>query len=149
MQALVRVPLAPQAVAEQLDQADQPPSTRLLPVQVRDDGPVQVLPPHPGAGLSQVRVCVPRAPQAVAEQVLQLDQPPSTGVLPAQARSSLVPLVPSSFRHSWPLCSGAGLVQVRVCVPLVAQALVEQALQSDQPPSTAVYLMHFSELAPP
>ena len=149
LHVLVRVPPVLQAVAEQWDHADQPPSTGVFPVQVRDEGPEQLLPPHPGSGLSQFRVCVPLAPQAVAEQLDQADQPPSTGELPAQPRTSLVPLLPSSFRHSWPPCAGAGLLQVRVRVPLVAQAVVEQALQSDQPPSTAVYFTHFSESAPP
>ena len=66
-----------------------------------------------------------------------------------QARVSLVPRVPSNFRHSWPPCSGDGLSQLRVCVPLPPQAVAEQALQSDQPPSTAMNLRHLSEFAPP
>ena len=66
-----------------------------------------------------------------------------------QARVSLVPRVPPSFRHSWPPCSGDGLSQLRVCVPLPPQAVAEQALQSDQPPSTAMNLRHLSEFAPP
>ena len=149
VQDLVCVPLAPQALAEQALQPVQPPSTGLLPVQARDDEPEQLLPPHAGAGLSQVRVCVPPTPQAFAEQALQFDHWPSTAAAPAQGRVSVVPLVPSSFRHSWPACAGAGLSQVRVCVPASPQADAEQALQSDQPPSTAVYLTHFSEFEPP
>ena len=39
--------------------------------------PLQGRPPWDGAGLVQVRVCVP--PPQVAEQVPQPDQPPSTG----------------------------------------------------------------------
>ena len=149
LQARVCVPLAPQSLAEQALHADQPPSTGLFPVQVREDGPEQLLPPHPGVGLVQVLVCVPLAPQALAEQALQPVQPPFTAAAPAQDRVSLVPRVPSSFRHSWPACAGAGLSQVRVCVPAAPQADAEQALQSDQPPSTAVYLTHFSEFEPP
>ena len=149
VQDLVCVPLAPQALAEQALQPVQPPSTGLFPVQARDDEPEQLLPPHAGAGLSQVRVCVPPTPQAFAEQALQFDHWPSTAAAPAQDRVSLVPRVPSSFRHSWPACAGAGLSQVRVCVPASPQADAEQTLQSDQPPSTAVYLTHFSEFAPP
>ena len=148
LQARVCVPLASQLVAEQALQSDQPPFTGSLPVQVRPDGPEQ-LPPHPGLGLSQVRVCVPAAPQAVAEQALQSDQPPAVGSLPVQALTSLVPRVPSSFRHSWPPCSGAGLLQVLVCRPAAPQAVAEQALQSDQPPSTSMSLPHFSEFEPP
>ncbi len=149
VQARVCVPLAPQAVAEHALQSDQPPSTRSLPPQARDDGPEQTLPPQPGAGLSQVRVCVPVAPQTLTEQALQLDQPPSTAAAPVQARVSFVPLVPSSFRHSWPPRAGTGSLQVRVCVPPAPQAVAEQALQSDQPPSTAMNLRHFSEFSPP
>ena len=59
----VCVPLAPQAVAEQALQPDQPPSIGSLPVQERDDAPAQALPPQDGEGLLHVRVCVPRAPQ--------------------------------------------------------------------------------------
>ena len=115
----------------------QTPSLGALPVQVRDDGPVQVAPPQAGDGLLQVRVCLPLAPQAVAEQALHVDQPPLTGELPVQARVSLVPRLPSSFRHAWPPCAGDGSLQVRVCVPLAPQAVAEQVLHADQPPSTA------------
>ena len=127
----------------------QTPSRASPPAQARDDGPEQLPPPHPGAGLSQVRVCVPAAPQALAEQALQADQPPSTAAAPVQPRVSLAPLVPSSFRHCRPSCAGTGSLQVRVWVPAAPQAVAEQALQSDQPPSTAVNLLHFSESAPP
>ena len=98
--ARVCVPRKPQALAEHALHADQPPSTGSFAVQERDDGPLQALPPQPGDGLSQVRVWVPVAPQLAAEQLPHADQPPSTGELPVQARVSLVPRVPSSFRHS-------------------------------------------------
>ena len=148
VQARVCVPRKPQALAEQALHADQPPSTGSFAVQERDDGPLQALPPQPGDGLSQVRVWVPVAPQLAAEQLPHADQPPSTGALPVQARVSLVPRVASSFRHSWPPW-GDGLSQWRVCVPPLPQAVAEQALQSDQPPSTAMNLRHFSEFSPP
>ena len=97
----------------------------------------------------QVRVWVPVAPQPVAEQLPQLDQLPSTGALPVQARVSLAPRVPSSFEHCRPPPSGDGLLQVRVCVPPAPHEVAEQALQSDQPPSTAIVLLQLSEFAPP
>ena len=147
LQVRVRVPLMPQAVAEQLLQPDQPPSTRAFAVHERNDGPEQALPPQPGTGFVQVRVCLP-VPQ-LAEQLLHADQPPSRAETPVQARVSLVPRVPSSFRHAWPPCSGDGLSQLRVCVPLPPQAVTEHALQSDQPPSTAMDLRHLSEFVPP
>ena len=147
VQARVCVPGKPQALAEHALHADQPPSTRAFAVHERNDGPEQALPPHPGAGLVQVRVCLP-VPQ-LAEQLLHADQPPSRAEAPVQARVSLVPRVPSSFRHSWPPCSGDGLSQLRVCVPLPPQAVAEQAPHADQPPSTAMDLRHLSEFAPP
>ena len=147
VQARVCVPGRPQALAEHALHADQPPSTRAFAVHERNDGPEQALPPQPGAGLVQVRVCLP-VPQ-LAEQLLHADQPPSRAEAPVQARVSLVPRVPSSFGHSWPPCSGDGLSQLRVCVPLPPQAVAEQALQSDQPPSTAMNLRHLSEFVPP
>ena len=149
LQVRVCVPLTPQAVAEHALHADQPPFTGAFAVQERDDAPLQAAPPQAGAGLVQVRVWVPVVPQAVAEQLFHADQPPATGELPVQARVSLLPRLPSSFRHCWPPRSGAGSLQVRVCVPPAPQEVVEQALQSDQPPSTAASLLHCAEFVPP
>lgn len=64
----------------------QTPSLGSLPVQPRDGRPEQLLPPQPGDGKLHVRVCVPLAPQAAAEQLLQADQPPLIGSLPVQER---------------------------------------------------------------
>lgn len=76
-------------------------------VQDWDDAPEQAVPPHPGDGELHVRVCVPLVPQAVAEQALQADQPPSTGSLPVQAREK----VPAQGR---PPHDGDGLMHPRV-----------------------------------
>ena len=130
-------------------QSDQPPSTATPPEHEREDWPLHAWPPQAGAGLVQVRVWVPVVPQPEAEQLLQFDQPPLTGELPVQARLSLAPRVPSSFWHCWPPLSGDGLLQVRVCVPPAPQDVAEQALQSDQPPSTAIDLLQLWEFAPP
>lgn len=124
LQARVCVPLAPQSLAEQELHADQPPSTGLFPVQARDDEPEQLLPPHAGVGFAQDLVCVPLVPQALAEQALQPVQPPSTGLLPVQARDD-------EPEQLLPPHAGAGLSQVRVCVPPTPQAFAEQALQLD------------------
>lgn len=148
VQERVRVPPVLQSLAEHWLQADQPPSTGVAPVQARVDGPVHSLPPHPGTGLLQVRVCVPAAPQDVAEQAPQSDQPPFSGVAPVQGRTSSLPLVPSSLRQL--RCPAGGSVQVRVCLPLMPQALDEQALQADQPsPGSSGRRTHFSEFWPP
>ena len=45
-------------------------------------------------------------------------------------------LPPSSELQSFPPFAGAGSVQVRVCVPLLPQAVTLQALQALQPPLT-------------
>ena len=128
----VCVPLAPQAVAEQLLHADQPPSLGLLPVQDCEDAPEQLLPPQPGDGKLHVRVCVPLAPQALAEQLLQAVHPPGLGSLPVQERED-------APTQALPPQAGDGWVQARVCVPPTPQALAEQALHADQPPSTGSF----------
>ena len=111
---------------------------------------MQAAPPQAGDGLLHARVCVPLAPQALAEHALHADQPPLTGELPVQVRVSLAPRLPSSFRHAWPPCAGEGLLQVRVCVPPAPQAVAEQAPQADQPPSTAAFAVEqVPEFAPP
>ena len=140
LQLRVSVPLAPQAVAEQLPQSDQPPLTGVLPVQARVSRMPKVpssnrhcRPPQVGGGTVHVRICVPLAPQAVAEQLPHMDQPPGVGVTLGQVRLSLVPRVPSSFRQSRPPFWGDGLLHVRVCLP-PPQGLSGQILQADQPP---------------
>ena len=137
----VCVPLSPQARAEQLLQADQPPFLGLLPVQACEDAPEQLLPPQLGDGKLHVRVRVPLAPQAVAEQLLQADQPPFLGLLPVQdceaAPEQLLPPQP-----------GDGKLHVRVRVPLAPQAAAEQLLQADQPPGLGSLPVQEREDAP-
>lgn len=137
----VRVPVWPQAVAEQSLHSDQPPFTGASPVHARKDEPVQRRPPHAGGGAVQVRVCEPASPQAVAEQALHSDQPPGTGVFPVHSCVE-APV------QDWPPHAGAGLLQVRVCVPVSPQAVAEHSLQPDQPPSMGVLPVQEREDAP-
>lgn len=82
-----------------------------------------------GEGSLQMRVLVPATPHSVAEQTLQVPQMPGTGAVPLQACSEgPVQLAP--------VPEGAGLVQVRVCMPVSLQAVTEQADQALQSPST-------------
>lgn len=141
LHARVRVPVWPQAVAEQSLHSDQPPFTGVFPTHVRKGEPMQKRPPHAGAGTVQVRVCVPPTPQAVAEHSLHPDQPPGTGVFPVHSRVD-------APAHDWPPHAGAGLVHVRVCVPVSPQAVAEHSLQPDQPPLMGVLPVHEREDTP-
>jgi len=96
--------------------------------------PVHAAPPLAGAGLVHVRVCVPPLPSAV-HATLHVDQslkPPSTG----QSTPTLQACEVAPEQAAPPLV-GAGLVQVRVCVPPLPSAL-QFTLHADQllkPPS--------------
>lgn len=57
------------------------------------DGPVQAAPPYCGAGLVQVRVCVP--PPQVREQELQSLHPPSMGAFVTTTDPCPVPVLPA------------------------------------------------------
>src|SRR2546425_1197287 len=118
-------------------------------LQLCSEGPLQTAPPFAGAGLVQVRVCVPPLPSSV-QLTLQSDQslqPPSI------AHSTLTlhacELAPA---QSAPPFAGAGLVHVRVCVPPLPSA-VHITLHADQalkPPLIAhsTLTLHACELAP-
>ena len=85
-------------------------------------------PPFAGAGLVQVRDCVP--PPQESEHADQDDQPPFMGTTHAWVLHDCE-LDPE---HDRPPFAGVGLVQVRDCVPPPQDA--EQDDHDDQPPST-------------
>ena len=97
-------------------------------LQACDDAPEQLAPPLAGAGLVQVRVCVP-GPQ-LAEQLPHPLHPPSPGTAPAP----LLQACDDAPEQLAPPLAGAGLVQVRVWVP--GPQLTEQLPHPLHPPLT-------------
>ena len=88
------------------------PEVRLLVLQVTNESQVEALP-------ATVQGVAERVPEGHAT-VLQVFEE----------------LPPSSELQSAPPFEGVGLVQVRVCVPVLPQAVTLQALQGLQPPLT-------------
>lgn len=125
-----RVWVPPPQVTLHADHAVHPPFTggQAATLHAWVLSPAQSLPPFAGAGLLQVRVCVP-PPQSLS-QTLHADQPPLTGV----AQLIWLHACWLSPAHCAPPLAGVGLLQVRVCVPPPQSAL--HGLQLDQPPLT-------------
>lgn len=125
-----RLWVPPPHVSLHADHAVQPPLTagQAAALHAWELSPAQSLPPFAGAGLLQVRVCVP--PPHSLSQVPQLDQPPLTGVL----QLFWLHACWLSPEHCAPPLAGVGLLQERCWTPPPHVAL--HAPQLDQPPLT-------------